>query len=64
MKISSIHYESGLSFEIKGNWYKVSYAEERTIEKGDNAEEEIKKLTEHCDKVIDDKVEEIREAYK
>lgn len=58
-KTVTIKAESGISFEFHKTWYKLNYAEERQIGDNDNKEEEIKKLWEDVNNIVDEQMEEI-----
>lgn len=60
----SIRATSGITFEIKGKWYKLAYEEERILPKVCDRDAEIKLLFDHCNKIVDDQVGEILELYE
>lgn len=55
----SIRFESGISREINGMWYKFNYSEERVLPEGSDVDEEIKLLCSHCNRIIDEKIFEV-----
>lgn len=59
MKITTISFHSRASICVKGSYYTFEYGEDRQLDEGDDRDIEITKLTEDCNKVVDDQISEI-----
>lgn len=64
MKIQTIRAISRASVKIRDSFYTVEYGEERSIEDGDNIEEEREKLWDTCNNEIDNQLEDIIKSFK
>ena len=64
MKIQTIKAISRASVKIRDSFYTVEYGEERSIEEGDNIEEEREKLWDTCNNEIDNQLEDIIKSFK
>ena len=60
-KPTIIKFNSRASVNIKDSWYTFEYGEERQIENFDdvNIDKEIKCLTDDCNKVVDEQIEDV-----
>ena len=63
MKITTIKAISRASVKIKDSFYTVEYGEERSLEDGDNIEEEREKLWDTCNGEIDRQLEDIVNSF-
>lgn len=63
-KTTTIKASSRISMKIKDNFYTVEYTEERSLEDGDNIEEERKELWYDVNNEVDKQIEEIYETFK
>lgn len=63
-KTTTIKASSRVSMKIKDNFYTVEYTEERSLEDGDNIEEERKDLWYDVNNEVDKQIEEIYETFK
>lgn len=63
-KTTTIKASSRVSIKIKDNFYTVEYTEERSLEDGDNIEEERKDLWYDVNNEVDKQIEEIYETFK
>ena len=63
-KTTSIKASSRVSMKVKDNFYTVEYTEERSLEDGDNIEEERKDLWYDVNNEVDKQIEEIYETFK
>lgn len=64
MKIQTIKAISRASVKIRDSFYTVEYGEERSIEEGDNIEEERERLWDTCNDEIDNQLEDIIKSFK
>ena len=64
MKIQTIKAISRASVKIRESFYTVEYGEERSIEEGDNIEEERERLWDTCNNEIDNQLEDIIKSFK
>lgn len=64
MKITTISFHSRASIHIKESYYTFEYGEDRQLDEGDDRDTEITKLTEDCNKVVDEQIAEIYEFIK
>lgn len=64
MKIQTIRAISRASVKIRDSFYTVEYGEERSIEEGDNIEEERERLWDTCNNEIDNQLEDIIKSFK
>lgn len=64
MKIQTIKAISRASVKIRDSFYTVEYGEERSIEEGDNIEEERERLWDTCNNEIDNQLEDIIKSFK
>lgn len=64
MKVTVIKAISRASVKIRDSFYTVEYGEERSIDEGDNIEEERKKLWDTCNCEIDNQLEDIVKSFK
>ena len=64
MKIQTIKAISRASVKIRDSFYTVEYGEERSIEEGDNIDEEREKLWDTCNNEIDNQLEDIIKSFK
>lgn len=63
-KTTTIKASSRVSMKVKDNFYTVEYTEERSLEDGDNIEEERKELWYDVNNEVDKQIEEIYETFK
>lgn len=60
---TSIRATSRASIKIKDSFYTVEWCEERSINDGDDLEEERKKLWDTCNAEVDDQLDEIVKTF-
>lgn len=63
-KITTIKASSRVSMKIKDNFYTVEYTEERSLEDGDDVQEEREKLWDSVNYEVDNQIEEIYATFK
>ena len=63
-KTTTIKASSRCSVKVKDNYFTVEYTEERSLEDGDNIEEERKDLWYDVNNEVDNQVDEIFENFK
>lgn len=63
-KTTTIKASSRCSVKVKDNYFTVEYTEERSLENGDNIEEERKDLWYDVNNEVDNQVDEIFENFK
>ena len=63
MKITSIRATSRASVKVADSFYTVEYCEERSIDPGDDIEEERAKLWDTCNTETDNQIEDILKSF-
>lgn len=63
MKITTIKAISRASVKIKDSFYTIEYGEERSLDEGDNVEEERKKLWDACNGEVDGQLDDILKSF-
>lgn len=64
MKVKEMQYESGITIDIEGVYFKETYREIVTLEEGDNPDKVREELQDRVHEVVDKNIEEIRVANK
>lgn len=63
-KTTTIRATSRVAMKIKDNFYTVEYTEERSLEDGDNVEDERKALWDTVNNEVDNQIEEIYDTFR
>lgn len=64
MTVKNIHFISRASVKINDSFFTVEYGEDRELDQSDNYQEEVTRLIDDCNAIVDNQILEIKDMFK